>query len=426
MDRIIKRVLFSLACILVVLTAKQAVYAEQIAINASNFPDEAIRNSLEQQCLVDENNEPITNEQGDCLIDTADITYLYCFPEEKITSLKGIELFSNLEKVYLFRLDMKDIDLSANAKLNSVYLDGDSIETVELADCSLIDYFCVASRQLDFDYSELVNVTNLSIYSDKVEDIDLSIFPNLTILNLGCANIKEIDLSKSVNLYNFAAYGVKSLEKITVGTNDNLEFFSIEGASKLTNVDVSKCKNLTYISIVDCKLSKIDTSKNKKLSTLEVNGNKKIKAIDISKNKKLENLNIGMTSVSKLDTSKNKNLLKLLVYNTKVSTLNLKKNKNLYLLSYEGTKIKSLPLSDLYDVLTIKYKYLKPGQSIDLSKFIGKGYTLDMDYTSEWIKYNRNTGKISFKSNATEKYGWAKLRKGDKEFYISFETFTLE
>ena len=121
-----------------------------------------------------------------------------------ITSLNGIEYFTNLEELNCSTNKLTSLDVRKNVKL-----------------------------------------TELSCDHNNLTALDVRKNVKLTVLNLGSNEITNIDVSKNIALTNLYCY-------------DN----------NLTNLDVSKNVALTELSCSDNNLTSLDVSKNEKLEYL--------------------------------------------------------------------------------------------------------------------------------------------------------------
>ena len=89
--------------------------AGEIALSAENFPDDNFRDYLRETFDTD----------GDGIINSADVTAIDC-SGRSIQSLKGIELFTKLEKLNCANNQLTELDTSKNTKLTEVDCSGNS------------------------------------------------------------------------------------------------------------------------------------------------------------------------------------------------------------------------------------------------------------------------------------------------------------
>lgn len=192
----------------------------------------------------------------------------------------------NLDVVNLEHNELKSLDLSANTNLRAIYISdnpgteasplkiGTPKPNLQIIEADIIDHF---DPQFKPEYPNLVSLdlyhnmsvksldlsgcpklVNLVVEFTGVEKLDLTPVPNLWHLNIAESRITDIDLSKTPDLMEF-------LCSHTSG--------SINTDCKLTKLDVSKNPKLTYLAASDNLLEKIDVSANPKIKNLYLRNN---------------------------------------------------------------------------------------------------------------------------------------------------------
>jgi len=154
---------------------------------------------------------------------------------EKISSLKGIEYFTNLRTIYCSNHNLTEVDLTKNTKLTTVDLSHNDIETL--------------------DVSTLTALSDLNISCTKISTIDVSNCKNLRTLN--CSSLmdnkksseslgadKLIDLPESEQ-QSFII--TKCVEYLDVSACTKLKTLSIDSESMGTTlVGASDTTEITY------------------------------------------------------------------------------------------------------------------------------------------------------------------------------------
>jgi Leucine-rich repeat (LRR) protein len=176
------------------------------------------------------------NKDGEISVAEAKrITYIECYTDN-IYTLEGIQYLPNLETLKCPgpRQDFGQgegqltlLDVSKNTKLT-------------LIDCS-------------DNYLELLDVSN-----------------NTALEKLNCSYnlLTSLDLSNNINLIelntgnNNANGGLVSLD---LSNNVKLKGLNCSLATKLTNIDISKCLSLEYLNLSNCNLQYLDLSVHTKL-----------------------------------------------------------------------------------------------------------------------------------------------------------------
>ena len=139
------------------------------------------------------------------------VTKIYLDPDSasmskgKISSLEGIEAFTNLDTIHCCGNQIKELDVSANADLRV-----------------LVCWNSAENEQL-----ELLNVTGntklevISIIGTLLKDLDVSKCPSLYSLICSYNQITNLDVSKNTNLGRLWCDG-NQLSKLDISNNINL------------------------------------------------------------------------------------------------------------------------------------------------------------------------------------------------------------
>lgn len=173
---------------------------------------------------------------------------------EFIQSLSGIEFFANLKTLNIMRNNIKEIDLSHNTKLDTLFCDQNLLTKLDLSkNTNLINI-----------YSTNENLSELLLpNSDKLEDIMLNgtaitaidLSHNLKLKHLEITRstkLKSIDITKNRALESFNFFnsgdGLKTLD---LSKNDKLRYFRYNGNNMLTTLDIRGLRKSTYYYIED-------------------------------------------------------------------------------------------------------------------------------------------------------------------------------
>ena len=411
--------------------------AAKLAIDATNFPDTAIRNALVRDA---EDNYDDTDANGKYskaadtyYVNTDEITYITVFEQDGVVnSVDCLKVFPNLNEVNLY--DINATELKFADSVTSVYLSGIPSSSFKVEANNLKTFAVNASKGHGaISMPNMANLTSLHLFNVKLASFDASQCPKLVELSLcetQTSSIKGLENLKNLNYINISSSTVTSMD---LSASKNLQTVYVGSNKKLTSVKLPNSVKIVYLSDNDLKSINVKGAKN--LNYLNVSGNKNLKSLDISKNTKLYGVYLSNTKVSKLNTSKNTKLTSISCYKTKVKSLNISKNKklntlnvsdnkslkslnvknnkNLTDLNYYGSGIKKLNLSKQKEI-SLTYDGVKKGKSISLKNIIGTGYKVTYSYGG--IKYNKKNG--SFK--VTKKgYAYLTLKKGKLTRYIS-------
>ncbi|MFT7071805.1 MAG: putative repeat protein (TIGR01451 family) [Patiriisocius sp.] len=355
-----------------------------------NIPDANFKNTL-----VNYNSYVIdTNGDGEIQVIEAEAlaNVQLNLGDENISDLTGLEAFINLRNLYSYGNLYTDIEISALAALDFLYL---------------------SERQLtSITFPTTNNLEEIYISSDFITTLDLSQFNNLEDFsftgNFETPLLQSIELPATPTLRKIRITE-SLLTEIDVSGNDNIEYLQIRSGN-LNNINVSNLLNLEYLVLTNNNLSSIDVSQNNALKTFGISINNitnvdisnlialeifyfnrcEVAAIDVSNNINLELLILFETNLTDIDLSNNGNLELIRLDSSQISTLDLSNNPNLINLNISNTLIDTIDLSnnDLIEDLRINYLDMN---MIDLSNLTVLDYLECLYSTFTEIDFSNNT-----------------------------------
>ena len=149
-----------------------------IAIDASNFPDPNFRAYVKAEFDKDYNNSLSESERNA----VTEIKVADGYNGQKITNLKGIEFFPNLEKLYCDNNQLTSLDVSQNKALK--YLN------------------CSENQLTSLDVSQNTQLKELRCYGNQLTSLDVSKNPALVWLSCTRNQLTSLDLSQNHALEN--------------------------------------------------------------------------------------------------------------------------------------------------------------------------------------------------------------------------------
>jgi len=186
------------------------------------------------QDFLDPNRDDVLSMEEAAAVDAINIPAQYT-----VSSLKGIEYFTNLSTLSCARNPVKSIDLSGNAALTEL-------------DCS----------------------------ETQISSLDLSGNKALTVLKCDDLQISSLDLSKNRKLEHLSCSGTR-LSSLDLSQNKALKYLNCNN-SALSSLDMSKNKALKEMECQRNRLSSLDLSGNVELVSLDCSDNR-LSELDISK-----------------------------------------------------------------------------------------------------------------------------------------------
>ena len=166
-----------------------------IAINATNFPDEAFRNFLLEQ-----------DYGKDALLTATEISSITKLSVwgKHITSLKGIEYFTALEYLDCDYNQLTALDVSKNTALNELHCSSNNLTALDVSkNTKLIELCCSKNQLTALDVSKNTALTYLSCYNNRLSALDVSKNTALTYLDCSSNRLTALDVSKNTALKRF-------------------------------------------------------------------------------------------------------------------------------------------------------------------------------------------------------------------------------
>lgn len=220
----------------------------------------------------------------------------------EITDLKGIEGFVNLKLLSAGNQKLEYIDLSYNTLLDTLYLLGNRISSIDFSNNPNLLFVDIQSNQ----FSSSSSINGLS----------------------NATNLKDLDLS-----WNY-------LEEFSIH-NELLEILHISH-NDLISIDTDGAINLQYIFMPSNKIQTVDFSTNTSLETLLISGNK-IQQINLENNTSLTHLYISSNSLTSLDVSSNLELVDFRVdRNPELTCIKIQNDQNPYVVKSDYQELNTI------------------------------------------------------------------------------------
>lgn len=360
-------------------TVQDAVPAASVEINETNFPDAAFR------AVVQEKDTDGNNALSDAEIAAA--TKISC-KKKGITSLKGIEYFTELEDLYCHNNELTELDLSNNKALKELNCSTNRLTALDLRNNTELQMVICSENELtELNLSHHPELQRVDCSDNALTELDLRSNSKLTNLEAG-GNVREITLTgNTFDLTNLPVFfdasrmseltgGTVSGSILTVDENaavvtysydtgciktglENVVFtLAIAGRGTDIAIDEAHFPDPTFREILLSPEENFDRNRDSKLSTWEIALAReldiydedvrdftgigyfteletlfcvgtKLTSLDLSRNTKLTELDVSHNDLTSLDLRKNTGLTKLNVSNNNLTSLDLSQNTNL-------------------------------------------------------------------------------------------------
>ena len=313
-------------------------------VNENNFPDVNFRN--------------IVSKKFDLFITQSKID---SFKEldvsmKEISSLDGINIFRNLEKVNcsLNKLTQFDYYLPRMKRLECVYNQITYLNTTNWP--SLTELECAYNKieSLEFLYPRLVYLHCSDNKLKEIKGLDLQ---KETLEYLYCDNnsFTEFDVTGFSQLKDFSCSQNQLLEKLTCVANLKLKSLSFNVLPNLKELDCRanygltsvylSCENLKKLNLNFNALTGIDLQYVPRITELRIDENP-IGSLNLKKNTSLETLFCRSCGLNELDISDLQYLSTFSCKDNNISSLSLPANSYMKLIECRENNLSSLDLSN--------------------------------------------------------------------------------
>ncbi len=211
--------------------------SNNIAINEENFPNKYFRKWLISQSYGKDNTLTPAEIAEVKEINVSDMG---------ISSLKGIEFFTELKYLYCDDNMLTELDVSKLTALRALTCMSNHLGSLDLSkNTALVHLWCDANRFTSLDVSNNTALERLRFADNRIESIDLS--KNTALKELYCwrTQLTSLDVSKNTALEELScpSNGITALD---LSKNTALKKLNCSN-NRLTSLDVSKNTTLIYL-----------------------------------------------------------------------------------------------------------------------------------------------------------------------------------
>lgn len=349
-----------------------------VAINATNFPDEAFRSWIRGSWYY---NDPHFDKNSDGILDNEEISNiksLYVGKFNKTTmntvTLEGIQFFTSLESLTIDgcpdlvflpdisnNIHLREIEIADSPNLKFKSLDARKLSSLEKVRIycsefeslnasglsSLKEISCTYINELDV--SGCTSLKELGV-SGPLKKLDIKDLKNLEILFCGLCEFTEFNISNFSSLYRVDIMGTK-LNRLIISNCNNLLVLACSENPNLQNLVLSNLPSLNQVQCNSNGITHLNIPARDTLESLSCYNNK-IKTLDFSGYTALQTLSCGHNKLSSLNLSGCTSLTNLYCYSNDLEVLNLDGCSSLVNLDCQNNKLAALNLGDCSALFT--------------------------------------------------------------------------
>ena len=429
----------------VTITSVEDESEDVVVLDATNFPDAKFRAYISENTGVEEGGTLTEAKlQSVTSIDVSGSSYA----NGGITSLKGVEYFTALKKLYCSNNQLTSLDVSQNTALTSLSCSKNQLMSLDLSKCTNLKSISL------FNQSKTVIVSSLGSnqYSiDVPADFNLSKVSSFTVNSVSVTptlsegklqfTFSSVPTSVSYEYDTDNSVAGNMSVKITIleglsdvvlnATNfpdDSFRAYisSITGVPEGGTLNEMKLKSVTYIDVngsfeanggitslkgveyftalktLSCsynQLTSLDVSQNTALTKLWCFDNQ-LTSLDVSQNTVLTWLHCYNNQLTSLDVTHNTALTMLWCYKNQLSTLDVSQNTALTELACDRNQLSSLDVSQ-NTALTVLGCWGNQLTSLDVSHNTALTWLAcdENQLTSLDVSHNTALGDLSCFSN---------------------------
>lgn len=328
-----KGLLLTAVILLTVLLIPSAPAAEKIALDKTNFPDDAFRGYVKQFDL-----------NADGFLSAAERNKVKKISMSYSESLRGVEHFPALEELRCEGGGLTELDISKNTRLKSLNVRYNELTKLDLSgNKELTELRCDHNRLTALDLSGCPGLKSLNCGQNALKKLDVSGCKALTDLVCGNNPMGALDVSGCGSLQELECVGC-GLKSLRLPAGKKLRSVICLG-NALTKLDVSGCGGLEELNCDDNKLTALDLQANKALTALTCARNP-LAALDVTKNTALTELVCPGCGLKALDLTKNGALARLECQDNALTELNVNKCPKLTWLDARNNRLVRIRLTE--------------------------------------------------------------------------------
>ncbi len=324
MKRIYSILLGLVLCLGLFLALPTAEAADDVTVNAANFPDANFRSYVSANCDTD----------GDGFLSDSEIAAVTSISvsNKSISSLRGVEFFTSLQELRCLGNQLTALDVSKNTELKYLACGDNQLTALDVSfNSKLEQLFCYNNRLTSLDVSTHTKLWLLDVNGNT----------SLTKLVCGRCSLKSLNLTGCAALQELYCHD-NQLTQLSVSSCPALKYLDCEG-NKLTSLITRANTALENLICSSNQLTALDVSNNTALLALYCDSNS-LTALDLSSNTVLKYLRCARNNLATLDVSGNAALEELYCRYNQLTALDVSQNTALKQLDCYSNQLTSLDI----------------------------------------------------------------------------------
>ena len=189
-----------------------------VTIDETTFPDENFRKWILKQSY---GKDGVLTEEEIAGIKEIDVAY------KEIKSMKGLEYFTAIERLWCGSAELTELDVSHNMALTDLRCSQTGLKELDLSKNTALKWLiCHNNKFTTLDLSQNTLLEEMYCYSNDLTSLDLSHNTALRILDCANTNLTTLDVTKNTALTLLYCYGNK-LTTIDLSKNPALKICNV-------------------------------------------------------------------------------------------------------------------------------------------------------------------------------------------------------
>ncbi len=348
-----------------------------------------------------------------------DLLYLV---NKNISSLTGIEAFTQLK--YLFCSDnaLTTLDVSANTNLLNLSCNNNQLTALDIStNTNLISLSCSNNQITSLDASASLSLENLYCEDNVLSSLNVTGLTSLTNLSSFNNQLTSLDLSGLTSLTNLRTSNNQLTSLTLTGATNLIEIECQQ--NQIATLDVSGFSSLTKLRSEFNQLTNVTLSGTTSLENLSTFNNL-LTTLDVSQNTNLMNLSCYDNQITTLDLSANTSLEYLSCHDNQLTSINVSTNTDLYFLHCYNNQ---LPILDVTALTSLTDLACRNNQlsNLNLSSNINLINLICSNNTFSSLDLSNNVNLTSLTCHVNDQLTTLDLRNGNNTILTSFNMHTV-
>lgn len=194
-----------------------------VEINETSFPDQTFREYVSNN--FDKDKDGFLSQE-----ELTGVTAISVSGKTAITSLKGIEYFTELKSLHCYSTGITALDVSANTKLTTLSCYSTAITSLDVTNLTALKYlYCNDTGVTSLDVSNCSKLERLVCNNTRISSLNVSNNPALTRIECDNTGISSLDVSNNLKLMTLSAQNTK-LTTLNLEVNNDLQTVHLEGS----------------------------------------------------------------------------------------------------------------------------------------------------------------------------------------------------